>query len=118
MHVLIVDDNLTNRKLPAAILGKAGCTIVEAEDGEQALQRLAEQRFDCVLLDISLPGINGDEVCRRIRENPELAQLKVVAYTAHAMCGDGTRIMDAGFDTLITKPISRQVLLEAIGLPF
>ncbi len=116
MHILIVDDNLTNRKLPAAILGKAGCTIVEAENGDQALSLLARDHFDCVLLDISMPGITGDEVCRRIRQNPDLANMRVVAYTAHAMSGDGSRIMDSGFDALITKPISRNILLEAVGL--
>ena len=117
MRILVVDDQVINRRLPAALLGKAGCEIVEAENGEQALAHLARERFDCVLLDISMPGISGDEVCRRIREDEGLIGLRVIAYTAHAMFGDKERIMDAGFDAIINKPISRATLFEAVGLP-
>jgi two-component system, chemotaxis family, chemotaxis protein CheY len=116
MHILIVDDQPTNRRLPAAILGKLGCRVAEAENGEQALDYLAREAVDCVLLDISMPGLTGDEVCRRIRQDARLQGLRVVAYTAHAMYGEEVRIMDAGFDAILIKPISRVVLLQALGL--
>ena len=117
MRILVVDDQVINRRLPAALLSKAGCEIVEAENGDQALALLAREQFNCVLLDISMPGISGDEVCRRIRQDESLAGLRVVAYTAHAMFGDQERILDAGFDLIINKPINRAVLFEAVGLP-
>ena len=116
MNVLVVDDHPANRLLPAAILRKQGCCVVEAASGEDALIELARARFDCVLLDISMPGIDGDEVCRRIRADERLCGIRVIAYTAHAMQGDESRIMEAGFDDILIKPISRAGLLEKLGL--
>ncbi len=116
MRVLIVDDHAANRQLPAAILRKLGCEIAEAESGEAALAHLALHDVDCVLLDISMPGLSGEEVCERIRADPRLQRLKVIAYTAHAMQSDEARIMRAGFDHLLVKPISRAALLAAVGL--
>lgn len=116
MHVLIVDDNPVNRLLPSAILRKEGCTVAEAACGEDALTYLAKDKVDCVLLDISMPGLSGEEVCERIRQDPSLAGLKVIAYTAHAMPEEKQRIMGAGFDDLLIKPISRAGLLAALGL--
>ncbi len=116
MHILIVDDQPTNRLLPAAILRKQGCTVSEAASGEEALDYLSRAAADCVLLDISMPGISGDEVCRRIREDERLRGLRVIAYTAHAMHGEEHRIMQAGFDDIIIKPISRATLLKALRL--
>lgn len=117
MHVLIVDDNQINRVLPAAILKKEGHVVAEAASGEQALSWLAENRPDCVLLDISMPGMSGEEVCRRIRGElaASLAGLRVIAYTAHAMPEERERIMNAGFDDLLIKPISRAALLAAVA---
>lgn len=116
MHILIVDDQPTNRALPSAILRKQGCTISEATSGEEALAYLNGPLPDCVLLDISMPGISGEEVCRQIRQDERLKSLKVVAYTAHAMHGEERRIMQAGFDDILIKPISRAGLLAAVGL--
>lgn len=116
MRVLIVDDHSANRQLPAAILRRMGCEITEAASGEDALAHLAEREFDCVLLDISMPGLSGEEVCERIRKDPHLRHLRVIAYTAHAMNSDESRIMQAGFDHLLVKPISRASLLAAVGL--
>lgn len=116
MHVLIVDDNPVNRLLPSAILRKEGCSVAEAANGEDALTYLAKDRVDCVLLDISMPGLSGEEVCERIRKEPTLAGLRVIAYTAHAMPEEKQRIMSAGFDDLLIKPISRAGLLKALGL--
>lgn len=116
MHVLIVDDNQINRVLPTAILKKEGHTVAEAASGEQALTWLAENRPDCVLLDISMPGMSGEEVCRRIRSDllDRLQGLRVIAYTAHAMPEERERIMNSGFDDLLIKPISRASLLAVL----
>ena len=116
MHVLIVDDNPVNRLLPSAILRKEGCSVAEAASGEEALDYLSRTRPDCVLLDISMPGLSGEQVCERIRQDGNLAGLRVIAYTAHAMPEEKQRIMGAGFDDLLIKPISRAGLLAALGL--
>lgn len=116
-HILIVDDHPINRRLPAVILRDAGWTIDEAENGEIALDKLAQETFTSVLLDISMPGMSGEEVCRRIRADARLCGIQVVAYTAHAMEETRASIMQAGFDGLLIKPISRQSLLDALAAP-
>ncbi len=112
--VLIVDDNAVNRKLAAALLKRRGIQVEEAESGVLALEMLQLNRYDTVLLDISMPVMDGKEVCRMIRSMPNLAALRVVAYTAHAMESERQSIMAAGFDDLLVKPISAQDLLRAV----
>lgn len=116
MNVLIVDDQEINRILPRTHLQRRGVGTAEAEDGTAALQRLEAERFDAVLLDISMPGLSGLEVCRRIRSDPALAGLRLIAYTAHAFESTTEEIMSAGFDDLLVKPIRRETLLRALGL--
>ncbi len=85
-----------------------------ASSGEEALAKLNAKTYDVVLLDISMPDLSGDEVCRRIRADARFKSLRVVAYTAHAMEEARTSILAAGFDALLTKPISKQTLFEAL----
>jgi len=113
-RVLIVDDHPINRRLPEVILRDAGWLTDEAENGEQALSKLSEGAFEAVLLDISMPGMSGEEVCRHIRADEHLKHLRVIAYTAHAIEESRPALMQAGFDWLLVKPISRQSLLEAL----
>lgn len=113
-RILIVDDHPINRRLPAVILGDAGWIIDEAANGEDALTRLGSASYDAVLLDISMPGMSGEDVCRRIRANGRLQHLRVIAYTAHAMEENRDDIMNAGFHGILVKPISRQSLLDAL----
>ena len=114
-RVLVVDDHPVNRLLVSVMLREAGCVVAEVEGGQQALDRLVVEAFDIVLLDISMPGLSGDEVCRRIRAEPRLAGLRVIAYTAHAFEDERSRILSEGFDALLTKPISREGLLSAVA---
>jgi CheY-like chemotaxis protein len=116
MKVLIVDDNEVNRILPRALLERLGVGVAEAPDGEAALARLAAEAFDAVLLDISMPGLSGIEVCRRLRAEPATRTLRVVAYTAHAGEASASEIMAAGFDDLLVKPIRRDTLMKAFGI--
>jgi two-component system chemotaxis response regulator CheY len=112
--VLVVDDNAVNRKLAATLLKRRGMHVQEAEGGEVALDMLRHERFDAVLLDISMPVMDGKEVCQRIRADAQLAGLWVVAYTAHAMDCERQNIMAAGFDDLLVKPISASDLLRVL----
>jgi len=117
MKVLVVDDHKVNRMLPRAILAKLGVEVLEADSGEAALSCLEnDPNVNHVLLDVSMPGMTGIEVCQRLRENPQTKSLHIIAYTAHAFASEKSQIMAAGFDDLLIKPINREGLLQALGL--
>lgn len=109
-RILIVDDNGVNRKLAMVLFKKRGWQVVEADCGERALEALATDTFDYVLLDISMPGIDGREVCRRLRAAAYSRLQRVVAYTAHALESEKQEIMDAGFDDILIKPVTMERL--------
>jgi len=110
----VVEDNADNRLLLQAILGDQ-FELVEYDNGRDALAGFAGARPDLVLLDISLPDMDGTEILRRIREDAVLRKLPVIALTAHAMTGDREKFLAAGFDDYITKPIVDETqLLSAI----
>ncbi len=112
--IMLVEDNADNRLLVQAILDGA-YDVHEYESGPEALEALGAGRPDLVLLDISLPGMDGVEVLRAIRGTASLQDLPVVALTAHAMAGDRQKYLDVGFDDYVTKPIvDENVLLGAI----
>lgn len=107
-RALVVDDNQLNSQLVAMFLRRLGWRADVVDAGSTALDRLAEQAYDLVLLDLRMPQMGGEQVCRRIREELQLATLPVVAYTAHSMPEDRQRILSAGFNDLLIKPISFQ----------
>ncbi len=112
--VAVVEDNADNRLLLQAILDGL-YDVVEYENGIDALAGLSANLPDLVLLDISLPGMDGNEILARIRADEHLAGLPVIALTAHAMAGDREKYLSAGFNDYITKPIvDEQLLLNAM----
>jgi two-component system cell cycle response regulator DivK len=113
--LLLVEDNELNRDMLSRRLGRAGFATIIAEDGEQALERLAETSPAVVLLDMNLPGIDGWTVCKRVRDNPRLAATPIIALTAHAMAEDRVRALAVGCDDYATKPIDFPDLLDKIG---
>lgn len=114
-RLAVVEDNADNRLLLQALLGDA-YELSEYENGLDALEGLRRQRPDLVLLDISLPGMDGNEILAHIRRDASLSGLPVIALTAHAMAGDRERYLAAGFNDYITKPIvDETLLLEAIA---
>lgn len=108
--VAVVEDNADNRLLLQAILDGL-YDVVEYENGIDALNGLATRLPDLVLLDISLPGMDGNEILARIRADERLRRLPVIALTAHAMSGDREKYLNAGFNDYITKPIVDETLL-------
>jgi CheY-like chemotaxis protein len=108
--VAVVEDNADNRLLLQAILDGL-YEVVEYENGVDALAGLSAQLPDLVLLDISLPGMDGNEILARIRADEQLRRLPVIALTAHAMAGDREKYLAAGFNDYITKPIVDETLL-------
>jgi CheY-like chemotaxis protein len=113
-RVAVVEDNPDNRLLVEAILDDM-YEIVEFDSGTAAVDGLAEAAPDLVLLDISLPGMDGTEVLDWIRGHETLRDLPVIALTAHAMAGDREKYLSAGFNDYVTKPIvDEDVLIGAI----
>jgi CheY-like chemotaxis protein len=110
--IAVVEDNADNRLLLQAILD-GRYDLVEYENGVDALAGLAASLPALVLLDISLPGMDGNEILARIRADGRLRQLPVIALTAHAMSGDRERYLAAGFNDYITKPIVDETTLLA-----
>lgn len=108
--VAVVEDNADNRLLLQAILDGL-YEVVEYENGVDALAGLSASLPDLVLLDISLPGMDGNEILARIRADEQLRRLPVIALTAHAMAGDREKYLTAGFNDYITKPIVDESLL-------
>jgi two-component system cell cycle response regulator DivK len=106
----VVEDNADNRLLLQAILGDQ-FELVEYDNGTDALTGFSQARPDLVLLDISLPDMDGTEILHRIRKDSALRDMPVIALTAHAMTGDREKYLAAGFDDYITKPIVDETVL-------
>jgi two-component system, cell cycle response regulator DivK len=114
-NALVVDDNDVNRILATRLLTKAGWTVSDADSGEAALGFLGTNTVSLILLDVSMPTMSGQEVCRRIREGKLGGDgVKIAAYTAHAMPEEIQEFLDCGFDTVLLKPMSRDRLTATL----
>jgi CheY-like chemotaxis protein len=112
--ILIVEDIELNRELLAQLLEDKH-RLVFAADGLAALERAAEARPDLILMDLSLPRLDGWEATRRLKADPRLARIPVIVLTAHAMRGDEERARACGCDDFLTKPIDETLLFEKIA---
>ena len=112
--IVVVDDNAASRELIRELLDSPDHSIMEAADGREALDLILRSGPDLVLLDIQLPGLDGYSVVRSLRQDPRFARLKIVAVTAFAMQGDRERVLTAGFDRYVTKPIDTHHLEEQV----
>jgi CheY-like chemotaxis protein len=108
--VAVVEDNPDNRLLVSVLLEDL-YELTEYENGREALDGIRRDRPDCILLDISLPEMDGSEVLVQIRADETLRDLKVIALTAHASPADRDRFLTEGFDDYVTKPITDETLL-------
>jgi len=104
--ILVVEDNERNLKLLRDVLEYAGYDVRVARTAEDGIVLAVKEPPDLVLMDLQLPGIDGTEALRRLRENPRTADIPVVAVTAQAMKQDRERALEAGFNGYVTKPIS------------
>ena len=104
--ILVVEDNERNLKLLRDVLEYAGYDVRVARTGEDGVTLAVKEPPDLVLMDLQLPGIDGTEALRQLRESPRTADIPVVAVTAQAMKQDRERALDAGFDGYVEKPIS------------
>jgi CheY-like chemotaxis protein len=113
-RILLVEDNEDNRIVYATILRHHGFRVTEAFDGAEALAKVDAERPDLVLLDISLPHIDGWEVSRQLRAQGTTRDIPIVALTAHALPGDRQRASDEGFDGYLAKPCEPRAVLAEV----
>lgn len=114
IKILIVEDNPVNLELFTDILSMTGYTYLTATNGESAIEVATNERPNLILLDIQLPGMDGIEVAKALRNRQETRDAKIVALTAHAMKGDRELFIKEGFDGYISKPIVVKDFLKEI----
>ena len=112
--ILVVEDTQNNRRILNDLLTNAGFEVVEAVDGEKGVAMAAEIKPDLILMDIQLPLVDGYEATRRIKANPELKSIPVIAVTSYALSGDEAKARAAGCDGYFAKPFSPRVILAKI----
>jgi two-component system cell cycle response regulator DivK len=110
--ILLVEDNDMNRDMLSRRLQRRGYEVVMALDGQEGIAMASSEHPDLILMDISLPVLDGWEAARSIKESPETQNIPIIALTAHAMPGDREKCLDAGCDDYDTKPVNFQRLLE------
>jgi two-component system cell cycle response regulator DivK len=113
-RILVVEDTEDNRQIIRDLLSSVGYELIEAADGAEAVAMAQAHRPDLILMDIQLPVMDGYEATRRIRANPELATVPIIAVTSYALSGDETKAREAGCDGYVAKPFSPRHLLAKI----
>lgn len=113
--LLMIEDNPDNVKLLAWTLEDEGYEVVSAGTAEKELELLDNGNFDLVLMDISLPGMDGKEATRIIRANPKYRDLPIIAVTAHAIQGESEKILACGVTELVTKPIDTVKIADIVA---
>jgi CheY-like chemotaxis protein len=117
MQVLLVEDNPVNQKVARSLLEKAGHKVTVAGNGKEALNVLSDSAFDLVLMDVSMPEMDGLEAAQRIRRSEEgkPGRLPIVAFTANTQDGDREKCLAAGMDSYVTKPAHPSMLFQAMA---
>ncbi|MDR7151722.1 signal transduction histidine kinase/DNA-binding response OmpR family regulator/HPt (histidine-containing phosphotransfer) domain-containing protein [Hydrogenophaga palleronii] len=115
VHVLLVEDNAINQELAVDLLSRAGIVVRVAGNGKEALDVLARERFDAVLMDCQMPVMDGFEATRALRRQPALQALPVIAMTANAMAGDREAVLAAGMNDHIAKPIVVDAMFDTLA---
>ncbi|MBM4277527.1 MAG: response regulator [Deltaproteobacteria bacterium] len=113
--ILIVEDNPQNMRLTEMVLSAESYTLLEATNGEEALEVAKEECPDLIIMDVQLPKMSGLEVTRKLREIPEFSRTPIIAITAYAMKGDKEKALDAGCNAYLSKPISARDLPNLIA---
>jgi len=112
--ILCIEDDLINQEIMESIIIKRGYRYLAAYDGNEALEKLKENKVDLILMDIQLPGFNGYEVTRIVREMENTKRIPIVAMTAYAIYEDRQKCMEAGMDDYISKPIDIEKLYDIL----
>ena len=110
-RILVVEDHEENRRIMRDLLTAAGYEMIEALTGEEGIVLAERERPDLILMDIQLPGLDGYETTRRIKAQPALRAIPIIAVTSYALSGDDVKALEAGCDAYVTKPFSPRALL-------
>ena len=113
-RILVIEDQEDNRQIVRDLVTASGYELIEATTGEEGIEAAVRERPDLILMDIQLPGIDGYEVTRRIKANPQLQKIPIIAVTSYALSGDDKKAFAAGCDGYVTKPYSPRLLLAKI----
>ena len=114
IKILIVEDNYMNMVLVRDLLSAHGYIVSEAENGKKALELVAADRPDIIIMDLHLPEMDGTTAMRSLKAEEMTRKIPIIALTAAAMRGDEEKILDTGFDGYVPKPVNRQVLLDVL----
>lgn len=112
--ILVIEDNDRNRRLVKILLSAKGYEVIEAKTGEEAINYLQNEKPDLILLDIQLPNMDGLTLTKNIKSQPELKDIPIIAVTAYAMKGDREKVLEAGCDAYVSKPIDTRTLPELV----
>jgi len=113
-RILVVEDNADNMTLISDVLHSLGYTVLSAKDGEDGVKSARSEKPDLILMDLSLPRMDGWTATRTIKGEPELAKIPIIALTAHAMTGDRERALEAGCSDYVSKPINLRDLTSKL----
>jgi CheY-like chemotaxis protein len=117
LSIILVDDNIDSAEMMGELLGALGHAVQVAHDGASALALAAARTPDVMILDIGLPDMDGSELARRLRAQPALAAVRLVAHTGYGAPHDRQKTLDAGFDFHLVKPVSLADLQKALRAP-
>ena len=112
--ILVIEDNEDNRRIVRDLLTSAGYEVIEAVTGQEGVTAAETQGPELILMDIQLPDFDGYEATRRIKANPALSAIPIIAVTSYALSGDDVKAFEAGCDAYVTKPFSPRELLAKI----
>jgi two-component system cell cycle response regulator DivK len=112
--ILVVEDQQDNRRIMRDLLTSAGYEVIEALTGEEGVTSAETHRPELILMDIQLPDFDGYEATRRIKANPDLQKIPIIAVTSYALSGDDVKAFEAGCNAYVTKPFSPRKLLAQI----
>ena len=113
-RILLVEDQEDGRRIVRDLLAASDYALIEAKTGEEGLALAEQERPDLILMDIQLPGLDGYEVTRRIKANPTLNHIPIIAVTSYALSGDEQKAYAAGCDDYVAKPFSPRALMAKI----
>jgi CheY-like chemotaxis protein len=115
--VLLIEDNDDGREMMATMLASYGYPVLQAGDGVEGVRLATTELPDVALVDIGLPGIDGYEVARRLRDDPATRDIRLIALTGYGLAEDQRRVLEAGFDLHMVKPVDLAALLSQLGSP-
>ncbi|WP_119461478.1 response regulator [Rhodospirillaceae bacterium SYSU D60014] len=113
-RILVIEDQDDNRRIVRDLLANAGYEVIEAASGDSGVAMAESEHPDLILMDIQLPGIDGYEATRRIKKNPVLQRIPIIAVTSYALSGDDAKALEAGCDAYLSKPVSPRRLLAKV----